>query len=466
MMSALEYAATHRVDNLRQLFELLSIPSISTDPAHKEDVERAAQWLVDRVQALGMERVELFPTDGHPIVYSEWMGAGEDAPTLLIYGHYDVQPTDPDDAWISPPFKPVVRDGYVYARGASDDKGQFLAHVAAVESFLRSGDNLPVNIKFCIEGEEEMGSPHIADFIGQHQDMLTCDASLISDTAWLNPETPAIIYGVRGLVYAEIEIRGPKHDLHSGSYGGAVHNPLQVAAEMLAALHDERGRVAIPGFYDHVRPLDEEERAELGRLPFDEERFLRQEVGAPTLWEGEEGYTVLERLGARPTLEIHGIGGGYTGAGGKTVIPASAVLKVSMRLVPDQDPDEIAALFEQHIHTLAPPTVEVEVRIINRARGAVIERDTPAMQAAVEAYRKGFGLEPVLVRAGGSIHIVSVLQHVLKVPPVMMGLGLPDDNLHAPNEKFLVQHFYQGIETSIHFMERLTAQHRRAGKRQ
>ncbi len=454
---ALRFAEAHRVDNLDHLIEFLRIPSISTTPEYRSEVERAANWLVARMREIGFSRVEAVPTEGCPIVYGEWLGAGPNAPTLLIYGHYDVQPTDPDDEWVSPPFSPTIRDGNLYARGASDNKGQHYTHLAAAEAFFRAEGVPPVNLKFVIEGEEEVGSNSLGPFIRQHADMLACDAALISDTAMLNAKTPKIVYGVRGIVYTEMEVRGPMHDLHSGAYGGVAHNPLQVAVEMLAALHDDQGRVAIPGFYDRVRPLTDDERAELRRIPFDEEA-LRREMGAPALWSGEAGYTPLERISVRPTLEIHGIRGGFVGEGQKTVIPARVVAKVSMRLVPDQDPKEIARLFEKRIHDLAPPTVEVEVRVLSDADPALIDRDAPAMQAAVQAYHQGFGAEPIFLREGGTLPVVAMFNKILQVPVIMMGFGLPDDNLHAPNEKFSLDNFYRGINTSIHFMRGLASQ--------
>jgi acetylornithine deacetylase/succinyl-diaminopimelate desuccinylase-like protein len=456
IQSVLDFAQAHRTDNLNRLIEFLRIPSISTTPEHQPDIEHAANWLVTRMQAIGFERAEIIPTGGHPVAYGEWLGAGPSAPTVLVYGHYDVQPTDPDDEWASPPFEPSLRDGNLFARGASDDKGQLYIHLAAAEAFFRAGGVPPINLKFMIEGEEEIGSRNLGAFVQQHAHMLACDAALISDTDMLNAETPAIIYGLRGLTYMEVEIQGPEHDLHSGSYGGVAHNPLQVAVEMLAALHDDQGRVAIPGFYDRVRPLTEDERAELNRIPFDEEAF-RREMGVPALWSGEMGYTPLERLGARPTLEIHGIRGGFVGEGQKTVIPARIVAKVSMRLVSDQDPLEIARLFERRIQELAPPSVKVEVRRLSYADPALIERDAPAMQVAIRAYRQGFGAEPVFRRSGGTVPVVAMLSKTLKIPVIMMGFGLPDDNLHAPNEKFRLDNFYRGINTSIHFMQGLAS---------
>jgi acetylornithine deacetylase/succinyl-diaminopimelate desuccinylase-like protein len=454
--SPFSFAEAHHTDTLNQLIEFLRIPSISTTPERRPDIDRAAGWLAARMQAIGFERVEVVPTGGPPIAYGEWLKAGPNAPTLLIYGHYDVQPTDPDDEWLSPPFEPVVRDGNLYGRGTSDDKGQLYIHLAAVEAFLRTQGALPINLKLFAEGEEEIGSSHLSAFVQQNVNRLACDAVLISDTGFLDARTPAIVYGVRGLLYMEVEIQGPRADLHSGTYGGVAHNPLQVTADMLAALHDAQGRVAIPGFYDKVRPLSERERAEMRRIPLDEE-MLGKEIGAPALWSGEAGYTALERTGARPTLEIHGIRGGFVAEGQKTVIPAKALVKVSMRLVPDQEPLEIARLFTQRIQELTPPTVKVEVRTMSYSDPAMVEPDSPAVQVAVQAYRQAFGTEPVFLRMGGTIPVVPMLDKLLRVPVILMGFGLPDDNLHSPNEKFSLDCFYRGITTSIHFMHGLAA---------
>ncbi len=454
--SALDYARAHQSDHLKQLIEFLRIPSISTTPERRDDVRRAADWLVTQMRAIGLSRAETMPTAGPPVVYGEWLGAGPEAPTVLVYGHYDVQPTDPDEEWKSPPFEPRVQDGMLYARGAADNKGQHFAHLAAAEALFRTEGKLPINFKLLIEGEEEIGSPNLDEFIQAQADLLACDAVVISDTTMIEANTPTIIYGVRGLVYMEVEVQGPEHDLHSGGYGGVAHNPLQVLVEMLAALHDDRGRVAIPGFYDKVRSLSEEEREELKRIPFDQER-LRREMGVPAIWSGEAGYTPLERIGARPTLEIHGIRGGFVGEGQKTVIPARVAAKVSMRLVPDQDPLDIAQLFEKRIHELAPPTVKVQVHTMSRADAAVIERDTPAMRAAINAYRQGFGAAPVFLRSGGTLPVVPMLNKTLNVPVIMMGFGQPGDNAHAPNEQFSLSHFYRGIDTSICFMQELAS---------
>jgi acetylornithine deacetylase/succinyl-diaminopimelate desuccinylase-like protein len=454
--SVLNYAQAHQNDNLNRLIEFLRIPSISTTPEHRVDIQRAADWLVTRMRDIGFSRAEVVPTAGQPVVYGEWLGAGSDVPTMLIYGHYDVQPTDPDEEWNTLPFEPTIRNNKLYARGASDNKGQLYTHLAAAEAFFQADSAPPINLKLVLEGEEEVGSPNLDQFIKHNADMLACDLALISDTDMRDANTPTIVYGVRGLTYMEVEVQGPEHDLHSGSYGGVAHNPLQVLVEILAALHDDQGRVDIPGFYDKVRPLTAEEREGFKRIPFEEEK-LRREMGVPAMWSGETGYTPLERIGARPTLEIHGIRGGFVGEGQKTVIPARVAAKVSMRLVPDQDPLEIARLLERHIHELAPPTVQVEVHLMSHSEAAVIERDTPAMQCAMRAYRQGFGAEPIFLRSGGTLPIVPQLKNVLQVPVIMMGFGLPDDNLHAPNEKFNLDHFYRGIETSIRLMDELAS---------
>ena len=449
--TALEFAEQQRAANLDRLIEYLSIPSIGTDPKHHEDTLKAANWLLEQMQAIGLEKAYLIPTAGKPVVYGEWLGAGPEAPTFLVYGHYDVQPTDPDDEWHSPAFEPAIRDGSLFARGASDNKGQHFAHLAAVEAYLSTVGTLPVNLKFFIEGEEEEGSPHLTPVVEEKADLLRCDAVVISDSSFYDAQTPCVGTGVRGLVYTEVEIQGPRQDLHSGGCGGVAHNPLQVMVDILAALHDDRGRVTVPGFYDKVLPLSDAERQAMGRIPFDEGKFLREEVGAPALWSGEIGYSPLERIGARPTLEIHGIRGGYVGPGQKTVIPAQASAKVSMRLVPDQEPEEIARLFEAYIHELAPKTVEIKVNVFSGAEAAVMDSQEPVMQQAAEAIERGFGATPVFLRGGGTLPIVADFLRVLEVPVVLMGFGLPDDNLHSPNEKFKLDNFYRGIDSAIHF---------------
>jgi acetylornithine deacetylase/succinyl-diaminopimelate desuccinylase-like protein len=449
---AIEYARSHREEHLRQLLELLAIPSVSTLPEHEADVRRAAEWVADQMKAIGLQEVRVYPTEGHPVVYGHWLGAA-DAPTVLIYGHYDVQPADPLEEWETPPFEPTIRDGNIYARGASDDKGQFLTHLKSVEAYLRSVGALPVNVKFMIEGEEEIGSPHLAHFVRDHQDLLRADLALISDSAILGPDQPSIVYGLRGLAYLEMEVTGPDHDLHSGTFGGAVRNPAEALCNIIAALKDDQGRIRIPGFYDDVRPLSEEERATLAQVPFDEAAF-RERAGIKQTW-GEAGYSVIEQISARPTLDVNGIWGGFTGNGSKTIIPARAAAKISMRLVPDQQPERVFQLFKEYVEAIAPPEVTVEVRYLNGIEASIIDRDIPEMKAASKAYEQVWGKAPVFTREGGSIPVVSMITHTLGIPTILMGFGLPDDRLHSPNEKFAIENFYKGIETSIRFLEAL-----------
>ncbi len=450
---ALGYALANENAQLEELKELLSIPSISAQPQHKSDIARAAQWLVDHLRAMGMQRAQVMPTAGHPVVYAEWMGAGKDKPTVLVYGHYDVQPADPFELWHSDPFKGEVRGQNLYARGASDDKGQIFVHVKAVEAYLKAAGKLPVNVKFIIEGEEEIGGPSLDPFIEQNAQLLASNVALISDTGMPQPGLPALTYALRGLCYMEVEVTGPKRDLHSGSFGGAVYNPIQALSEIIVRLKDERGHILIPGFYDRVRPMDDDERQSLGQVPFDDEAF-RAEAGIPATW-GEAGYTVLEQITARPTLDCNGIWGGYTGDGSKTVLPSKASAKISMRLVPDQDHEEIGQLFRDCVTKVAPPQVQVKVKSLHGGRPAIVERNSPAIQAAAAALEKAFNRKPVFVREGGSIPVVSTFKRVLGVPTVLMGFGLSDDNLHSPNEKFYLPNFYRGIQASIYFLDEL-----------
>jgi len=435
---------------LQSLSDLLRIPSISTLAEHKPSMERAARWLADYLQGIGMDRAEVMPTGGHPVVYAEWLGAGAQAPTLLAYGHYDVQPVDPLIDWQTPPFEPAVRGDDLVARGASDDKGQIFAIVVAAEAYLQSGSRLPINLKLLFEGEEEITSPNLAPFVERYRQMLAADAVLICDQAMLGPQVPLISYGLRGLTYMEVEVRGPAQDLHSGTFGGVVDNPFNVLVRLLAQLKDPAShRVLIPGFYNRVRPLSDEERMLLARLPVTDED-LRCLAGVPAL-AGEKGYTATERSCARPTLDIHGMPGGFTAAGKKAVIPARAAAKVSMRLVPDQDPEEIARLFEAYLRASAPRTVDLEIRTLGAARPVIVDLHGPAVLAAAEAYRLGMGFSPAFERGGGTVPIVRDFQDLLGVPIVMIGFGLPDDNNHAPNEKMSLACFYSGIETLIHY---------------
>ena len=443
MHPAIQYVQARRGDFAESLKGLLRIPSISTKPEHKADMARAAEWLVNRMQAIGLGHAEVLPTNGHPVVYADWLHA-PGKPTVLIYGHYDVQPPEPLDLWTSGPFEPTVRDGKLYARGAVDDKGQVCMHLGALEAHLKTQGTLPINIKLLIEGEEEIGSPNLDPFIKQQLGRLAADVVVISDTAMLAKGWPGITVGLRGLVAFQIDMQGAKSDLHSGGFGGAVENPGFALAQLLARLKDAKGRITIPGLYDDVRRLSPSERRQLAKLPFREKAFLAG-VGAPRL-HGEEGFTTLERLWARPTLEVNGFLSGFTGTGSKTVLPSRAMAKVSMRLVPNQDPNKIARAFMQYVRRLAPKTVYTTVTEIS-GRGApwLVSPDDPALQALARAIQKGFGKRPVYTRTGGTIPIVPTLAKLLKAPCLLMGIGLPDENAHAPNENLDLDNFHQGM---------------------
>jgi acetylornithine deacetylase/succinyl-diaminopimelate desuccinylase-like protein len=453
MSTPLEYAEQNRDQHLTQLVEFLRIPSVSTQPQHNNDTRDAAAWLAHSMAAAGLDNAQIFDTPGHPLVYADWLHAGPDAPTVLIYGHYDVQPAEPFDLWQTPPFEPTVRDGYLYARGASDDKGQIFIHVKAIEAYLQTNGRLPVNVKFIVEGEEEMGGASLAAFIPEQKDLLAADVTLISDTAMLNPDQPAIVYGLRGLCYVLLDVTGPGRDLHSGNYGGGIDNPLNVLGHIISRLKDENGRILIPGFYDKVRPISQEERDLLGQLPLDKEAWLK-ETGAPAIW-GDPEYTLVERLGARPTLDVHGIIGGYTGPGAKTVLPSTVHAKISMRLVPDQDPQEIGRLFKTYVEKITPRTMRVDVQVEHGGHPTIVDLEMPAIKAAVAAYETTFGQKPVLMREGGSIPVVNDIKQHLGLETVLMGFGLPDDKIHAPNERFYLDNFYRGIQTSIRFFDLL-----------
>ena len=446
---ALAYAQSHRSRFLAELVDFVRFPSISSQPNHANDVRRCAGWLASHLKKVGLEKAKVIPTERHPVVYAEWLHA-EGLPTVLVYGHYDVQPPDPLSEWISPPFQPVVRGDNLYGRGACDDKGQLFTHVKAIESYLRVAGRLPVNVKCLFEGEEEIGSPNLASFVERNRSALAANFAVISDTRMLGPDSPSLTYSVRGQLGLEIEVRGPRHDLHSGNFGGAVHDPLQVLCEIIARLHAKNGRVAIPGFYDRVRRSTDIEREFMQRNGPSDRQILRN-AEAETGW-GETGYSLYERVTVRPSLTINGISGGYEGVGGKAVIPSRALAKLSFRLVPDQDPREIGALFRQFIRRISPATVKVIVRTNQLANPAVIDRRHPALAAAALAYRKAFGKTPVFLRSGGSIPVVSTFQRLLGIPTVLMGFALPDDRIHAPNEKFQVRNLYKGIETSVWFL--------------
>lgn len=435
-----------------ELFDLLRIPSVSTDSRHKGDVRKAADFLVSQLKTIGLDNVQLHDTPGHPIITAEKC-PHDDRPTVLIYGHYDVQPSDPDDLWNTPPFEPTVKNGRVYARGASDDKGQSYTHVKSVESFMKTGTELPVNVKFILEGEEEIGSPNLVPFIKKNKDLLSCDMVLISDTAMYGEDQPSITYGLRGLAYMEIHVTGPNRDLHSGVYGGAVENPANVLCEIIAQLKDKDGLIQIDGFYDDVDPLTDEMRESGRKLPFDEEAY-KKELNLKAL-HGEKGYTTHERASARPTLDVNGLWSGYQGEGAKTVLPAKAGAKVSMRLVPDQDPDKIAELFRKHVESLAPDTVTVEVEAHHGGHPVVIDLDYYGLKAAAKAFGDIYDKDVLFSREGGSIPIVSDFKKVLGVNSILMGFGLTKDALHSPNESFSLKDFHRGIKTSARFLELL-----------
>lgn len=453
----LDYYRSERDQFLAGLKNLLRIPSISALPEHKSDVRRAAEFLADEFRAMGMRGVELIEgKDGqNPLLYAEWLEAAG-RPTLLVYGHYDVQPPDPLDEWKSPPFEPQVRDDNVYARGAVDDKGQTYLLVKAVEGYLKTEGRLPINVKFLIEGEEEVGGEHIEQYVGQRPARLKCDAALICDTEMFAPELPTLTTGLRGLVYTEVEARGAAHDLHSGVYGGAAPNPFQALAEIIAGLKGPDHKIRIPGFYRRVKKPSRKELDAWRRLPFSEKKYLKTEVGSKELV-GERGLSVLERTWARPTLEVHGIRGGFTGDGAKTVIPAVATAKISMRLVPDMDPKEVVRQFTSSIKKLTPRGVQTTVRVLSSAPASVVSTENRYIEAAAEAMEQVFKKKTAYMRSGGSIPIAGLLHEKLGIPVVMMGFGLPDDNLHAPNEKFHLPNFYRGIEAVGRYFELLGA---------
>jgi acetylornithine deacetylase/succinyl-diaminopimelate desuccinylase-like protein len=438
---------------LEQLVDLLRIPSVSAKADHREHLVAAADWLEKKFRAIGLEARQ-FDQDKRPVVYAEWMKAGN-APTVLFYGHYDVQPPEPLELWKSPPFEPRIEGQNLYARGASDDKGQLFTHLAAVESFLETKGKLPLNVKFIIEGEEEIGSPAFEDFVKEQADLLKADCVVVSDSPMWAEGVPSLCYGLRGMMTTEIFVRGPNRDLHSGLYGGAVANPINVLCQMVGKLHDEDGRVAVPGFYDEVLPLEEWEQEEFSKLHFDEEEY-KKDLGLNAL-QGELGYSTLERLWARPTLDLNGIKGGYQGDGSKTVIASEASAKISLRLVPKQNPDRIFQLLRDYLKSICPPSVELEVRQLAGGAAVLMPTKGGLVESAKEAFEHGFGKEPVMTRMGASIPIVNVFSTSLRLPCLLMSFGLPDDNLHSPNEKFSLKNFYGGMKTIAYFINKLAA---------
>jgi acetylornithine deacetylase/succinyl-diaminopimelate desuccinylase-like protein len=456
-IAAVEFAHRNGARFVDELKALLRVPSVSTAPEHRDDVRKAAQFCADELHRIGLDHVKLIETatakrpNGHPLVYADHLHA-PGAPTVLCYGHYDVQPAEPLDEWVSPPFEPQERNGNLYARGAVDDKGQMWMHVKALEALLAAGDGtLPVNVRVILEGEEEVGGEGIARFVREHGDQLKADVALVSDTEMFAPELPTLCVGLRGMIYTEIEARGARTDLHSGMYGGAAPNPFVALAQIIAKLKDEDGKILIPHFYDKVQSPSAAELEAWNQLPFDEEHYRETEVGSIELT-GEPGYNVMERTWARPTLEVHGMPGGFIGAGAKTVIPAKALAKISMRLVPDMTPAETFALYKACVESLCPKGIVLDVRLIHSGDPIVVSTDNPFVLAATEAMHAVFAKETVFVRGGGSIPIVGDFIRELKIPTILMGFGLPDDNLHAPNEKFHLANFHRGIESIIRFL--------------
>ncbi len=458
MEAILRYVEANRSRYLAELKQFIAIPSVSTSPDHKKDITRCAQWIAAHLKNIGMKGIRIFPTKGHPIVYAEWMGA-PGAPTILLYGHYDVQPVDPVNLWTSPPFEATIRGENIYARGTADDKGQVLIHFKGIEAYLKKEGRLPVNLKMIIEGEEEIGSEHLGPFVKANKKLLKADLVVISDTSMFARGVPSLCYGLRGLSYMQIDLTGPRSDLHSGSFGGSVHNPIQALAEIIARLHDGKGRVTIPGFYDKVRKLTAKERSSFRKLPWNDKKYAK-ELGVGELY-GEAGFTTLERLWARPTLECNGIWGGFTGEGAKTVLPSKASAKISMRLVPDQKAADIAKLFQRYINKIAPKTVKVDARYLHGGEAAITPLESPGVRAAIRALEKGFGKKPLYQREGGSIPIVVQFKEILGLETVLLGFGLPDENAHAPDEFLNLNNFFGGIRTVVHFYNELARAHKR-----
>ncbi len=451
---ALAYAREHRDAFVQELCEYLTIPSVSAQPEHERDVKMAALWVVEHLRQRGLS-AELLTTEGAPLVYAEWKSSHTHAPTVLIYGHYDVQPAEPLELWHTPPFEPSLRGGYIVARGADDNKGQHFAHIKALECLLCTTGALPINVKVLLEGEEEIGSTHLSRFVREHPELLKCDCVLISDSAMRSLQQPTIIYGLRGLLDLDITVRALEHDVHSGHYGGNVQNPIMALAQLLAEAKDREGRVLIPGFYDGVRALDAAERAQLARCAWGEAE-IKKETGALQAF-GEPEFTPVERRGIRPTFEVNGMWGGYTGPGIKTIIPAEAHAKVTCRLVPYQEPAHVGAAIRRFFEQRCPPGVTLEMRIGPGSPPTLLPLDNHAMRAAVQAATATFGAEPLFELEGGSIPVVHEFAHTLQKPVVLMGFGLPEDNIHAPNERFALASFEKGIEASVRFMIQLSA---------
>jgi len=453
MTDILDYINKNNDRYLKELKEFLRFPSISTNPENKKDVEDCAEYVKAHFESIGMENVKIMPTAGHPVVYADWLHAGNSKPTILIYGHYDVQPVDPVELWTSPPFEADIRGENLYARGSADDKGQVFIHLKALQSHLNINKSLPVNIKMIVEGEEEIGSINLGSFLKQNKKLLMCDSVVISDTAMYDKNIPAIGYALRGLCYMQVEVTGPNRDLHSGQYGGAVDNPINALANMITKLKDDKGRILIDGFYDDVLPITEKELNEFRKLPFSDKDYMKNLNVEELL--GEDGYSTIERLWVRPTLDCNGIWGGFTGEGAKTVLPSKAFAKISMRLVPNQDPDMIEKLFTDFINKIAPKTVKVKIKGLHHGKAAITPIDSKWIKAAYDALEEGFGKAPVFIREGGSIPIVVTFKEVLGADTVLLGFGLPDENAHSPDEHINLNNLYRGIITTSIFYSKL-----------
>jgi acetylornithine deacetylase/succinyl-diaminopimelate desuccinylase-like protein len=446
--SAIQYAHNNAARFLDDLKDFCSIPSISTDEASKAGIQSAAEWLVNYLRRLRMENVKIFQTPGHPVVYGEWLNAGETAPTALIYGHYDVQPVDPINLWETNPFAPDIRGDHIFGRGTTDMKGQILVALDAIDAIVYTS-HLPINFKFLFEGEEEIGSPNLSSFLASHQEMLKCDFAINPDTGGLTPDIPCITYALRGLAYMELRVFGPDHDLHSGVFGGSVLNPAQALCELIAGMHDDQGRVTLPGFYDKVRIIDQEERAELARLPVDDNYYLKA-TGAPALY-GESGFTTIERLGARPTLEVNGLYSGFIAEGSKTVLPAWAMAKISTRLVPDQQPGEVYQQMQSYLEARAPNKIRWSLTSMHGGSASISDRNSTYINALARALETVWHKKPLFKREGGSVPVVQDFQQILHIETVNTGFSMADDNMHSPNEKLHLPTWYRGIEAFIHF---------------
>ena len=452
--AARAYSREHAERFRRELHDLLRIPSISTEPERAGDMTRAAEWLAEHLEQTGAQNVQIAPTAGYPVVYGEWLGAGADKPTVLVYGHYDVVPAAIEDGWNTDPFDPVEKDGMVYARGAADDKGQLFIHVKAFESYLQTSGAAPVNLKFFLEGEEEVASPNLRPFLESNLDLLRADVCVISDSSMPSIDEPSILHSLRGMTYFEIHVQGPADDLHSGFWGSAVHNPALALVEIISQLLNDDHSVAVPGLYDDVVPLTDAERVEVAKTAISEEQLLSI-TGAPAQW-GEADYSIKERVSVRPTMEINGLLSGWTGDGPKTIIPAKAMAKISCRLVGNQDPLKIFDQIKDFVASIAPDTVDVSVKLVTSGEPALISFDLPEMQAAARAYQRAWGADPSFTRGGGSIPVVADIYNLMHIPVVMMGYGLDDDGLHGPNERFTIEMFHRGIETAIVYLEELS----------